>query len=278
MQTERIPTRLPGRMGTTYAQWEAAQDKLFPHGSMATKAASLSEMGSTPQLWQPTRLQQFTKAVRRLKRQKAPDAGGWTTETAQSCLEDPRARQRVLQWITGQAGSTNPYYGREGLVHYHRLICLDKGNGGVRPILIGMLWTKILSHLLLAQARPDLDVHLQERQFGIGTPQGGLAMTMSIRARLQENPDYHVVASLDFKNAFCTIKRDHCLTVLRKLCPHRPQWLDVAENLLSRATVVSYPAIDKPSRYMDDTVLIGPADALSNALCTTARPAQSIGA
>ena len=55
----------------------------------------------------------------------------------------------------------------------------------------------------------------------------------------------------DFKNAFCAIKRDHCLTVLRKLCPHRPQWLDVAENLLSRATVVSYPAIHKPNRTWD---------------------------
>ena len=82
-----------------------------------------------------------------------------------------------------------------------------------------MLWTKILSHLLFAQARPDLDIHLQERQFGIGTRQGGLAMTMSIRATLQENQDY-VIASLDFKNAFCTIQRDHCLTVLQKLCSH----------------------------------------------------------
>ena len=83
-------------------------------------------------------MQQFMKAVRRLKRQKAPDSdsGGWTTETAQSCLEDPRTRQRILAWITGQAGSTNPYSGREGLVHYHKLVCLDKGTGGVRPILI----------------------------------------------------------------------------------------------------------------------------------------------
>ena len=97
------------------------------------------------------------------------------------------------------------------MVHYHKLVCLDKGNGGVRPILIGMLWTKILSHLL-AQARPDLDTHSEGRQFGIGTPQGGLAMTMSIRARLQENPD-HVIASLDFKNAICSIQGDHCPTL-----------------------------------------------------------------
>ena len=80
---------------------------------------------------------QFMKAIRRLKRQKAHDAGGWTTETAQSCLEDPRTKTKVLQWITGQAGSIPSYAGREGLAHFHRLICLDKGGGGVvRPILI----------------------------------------------------------------------------------------------------------------------------------------------
>ena len=60
--------------------------------------------------------------------------------------------------------------------------------GGVRPILIGMIWTKLVSHLLLAQARPDLEPFLKGKQFGIGTPRGGLAMTLSIRARLAANP------------------------------------------------------------------------------------------
>ena len=294
------PAQSPPPLPAGVKQWEAAREKLFPHGS--TEGPPLREDNLANQ-WQPT-TQQFDKAIHRLKRQKAPDAGGWTTETAQSCLEDPRTKQRVLQWLTGQAGAISTYTGREGLVHFHKLVCLDKGNGGVRPILIGMLWTKVLSHILLAQARPDLDIHLKDRQYGIGTPQGGLAMTMAIRARLQENPD-HVVASLDFKNAFCTIKRDHCLTVLRKLCPHNPLWLDVAENLLGRGTVVSYPAAERPNRtwdglpqgdpmsalifstvmtetvntalrqtasevqalsYVDDTVLIGPADDVNNAL------------
>ena len=116
-------------------------------------------------------MQQFTKAVRRLKRQKAADSGGWTTETAQSCLEDPKARQLIPLWITSQAGSPTPYSGRRGLVHYRKLVCLDKGQGRVRPILIGMLWTKVLSHLLVTHPRPDLDLHLEDRQYVIGTPQ-----------------------------------------------------------------------------------------------------------
>ena len=71
-------------------------------------------------------------------------------------------------------------------------------------------------------------------------------MTMSIRARLQENPPDHVMASLDFKNAFCSIQRDHCLTVLRQLCPHQPQWLDVVSNLLATPTVINNPHVGRP--------------------------------
>ena len=75
-------------------------------------------------------------------------------------------------------------------------------------------------------------------------------MTTSTRAKLQENPD-HVVASLDFKNAFCSIQRDHCLTVLRNLCPHQPQWLDVVFKLLPRPTVINNPTAQKPKHNLD---------------------------
>ena len=77
-----------------------------------------------------------------------------------------------------------------------------------------MIWTKLVSHLLLAQARPDLEPFLKGKQFGIGAPQGGLAMTLSIRARLAAHPD-HVVASLDFKNALGTLQRSTCMDTLR---------------------------------------------------------------
>ena len=128
---------------------------------------------------------------------------------------------------------------------------------------------------------------------------------MSIRARLQENPDY---ASLDFKNAFCTIKRDHCLTgppqtlpapatvVRRGREPPEPSHGGKLPRLPSTTQTQPYlgrPPLGDPMSalifstamtetvntalkeltsevqalsYVDDTVLIGPADALSNAL------------
>ena len=113
-----------------------------------------------------------------------------------------------------------------------------------------MLSSKVLSHLLLQPAKSDLEVFLRDRQFGIGTPQGGLAMTLSIRARLSTNPT-HVVASLDFKNAFGTLKRSTCMETLRKLCPQCPAWLDVVNVLLARPTVINNPTADKPSKTWD---------------------------
>ena len=243
------------------AEWHAAAQKLFPHES--TEGPPLREE-CTPACWQPTE-KQFQDAICRLKKGRAADSGGWTTELAQGALSHPQVRPEALQWLHGLAICLNPFSGRQGLTHYHKLVCLDKGGGGVRPILIGMIWTKLVSHLLLAQARPDLEPFLKGRQFGIGTPQGGLAMTLSIRARLATNPT-HVVASLDFKNAFGTLKRSTCMETLRKLCPQCPAWLDVVNVLLARPVVINNPTADKPSKTWDG---LPQGDPLSTLLFST---------
>ena len=128
-----------------------------------------------------------------------------------------------------------------------------------------MIWTKLVSHLLLAQARPDLEPFLKGRQFGIGTPQAGLAMTLTIRARLAANPT-HVVASLDFKNAFGTLQRSTCMDTLRKLCPQCPAWLDVVNVLLARPTIINNPTADKPCKTWDG---LPQGDPLSTLLFST---------
>ena len=167
-----------------------------------------------------------------------------------------------------------------------------------------MIWAKLLSHLLLQPAKSDLEPFLKHRQFGIGTPQGGLAMTTAIKAHLAQHPD-HVVACLDFKNAFGSINRTTCVEALRELCPHHPAWLDAVNVLLSEPVLVVNPAenhlamtydglpqgdplstlifslsmtevLHKAVRqttsevttlsYIDDTTLLGPADDVAQGL------------
>ena len=103
-----------------------------------------------------------------------------------------------------------------------------------------MLWSKLLSHLLLKPAKSDLEVFLRDRQFGIGAPQEGLAMTTALRAHLADHPS-HVVACLDLKSAFGTIDRVTCMEVLRELCPHNPAWLDAVNVLLAQPALVINP-------------------------------------
>ena len=68
-------------------------------------------------------------AIYRLKKGRAADSGGWTTELAQGALSHPQVRPEALKWLRGLAICLNPFSGRQGLTHYHKLVCLDKGGG-----------------------------------------------------------------------------------------------------------------------------------------------------
>ena len=150
-------------------QWEEAVNKLTPHKN-PDDYVPLRE-GIAPDRWHPTP-REYSNAILKLKRNKAADAGGWTTETAQSCTDHPQLKEAIFRWIHNQAIATAGPARRVGLWRTHRLVCLDKGGGAIRPILIGMIWSKLLSHLLLQPAKSDLEPFLKHRQFGIGTPQG----------------------------------------------------------------------------------------------------------
>ena len=77
--------------------------------------------------------------------------------------------------------------------------CLfGQGWGGHQTYIDRDALVQLLSHLLLIPAKSDLEVFLRDRQFGIGTPQGGLAMTIVLKVHLADNPT-HVMACLDFK-------------------------------------------------------------------------------
>ena len=121
-------------------QWSETLVKFTPHEKQ--EGPSLRE-DITPERWFPTP-REYNHAISKLKK-KTADAGGWTTETAQSCLDHPHLKQVILNWIHAHAVATEGPARRRGLWRTHRLVCLDKGGGAIRPTLIGMLWSKILS-------------------------------------------------------------------------------------------------------------------------------------
>ena len=256
-------------------QWNEAITKISPR---ERQEGPLSERTSSLKLG--ARLPRSLTRIAKLKKHKAADAGGWTTESAQSCLDHPRLKIALLAWIHGQAVSPLVPARRVGLAHAHRRVCLDKGGGAIRPILIGMSWSKLLSPLVLRNAKSNLDVFLRDRQFGIGTLQGGLAMTTALRATLAEHPS-HVVACLDFKNAFGAIERTTCMEILRELRPQSPAWLDTVNIMMSQPALVTNPCRNHAAITYDGlhkrikqltsevrtlSVLVGPADDIATVL------------
>ena len=140
-------------------------------------------------------------------------------------------------------------------------------------------------------------------------------MTTALKAHLSRHPS-HVVACLDFKNAFGTIDRTTCIKVLRELCPQHPAWLDAVNVLLSEPVLVVNPArnhlamtydglpqgdplstlvfslsmtevlhkaIKKTKfevntlSYIDDAVLVGPADDVAQILQDLPRALEGTG-
>ena len=246
-----------------------------------------------------------------VKEKQGSGCRGGPRKQLQSCMDRPHLKQAILQWIHAHVSTTEGPARRRGLWRTHRLVCLDKGGGAIRLILIGMFWSKLLSHLLLQPAKSDLEIFLRDRQFGIGTPKGGVAMTTALKAHLADNPT-HVVACLDLKNAFGSIDRNTCMKVL----PQNPAWLDAVNVLLAQPVLVVNPyrnhlamtydglpqgdpfstlvfslamteVIHKAVRettsevktlsYIDDTIIVGPADDIAEILQTLPRAIHDTG-
>ena len=110
-------------------QWDEAVDKRTPHENQ--EGPPLRE-GVAPDRWHPTP-REYSHAISKLKRNKAADAGGWTTETAQSCMDHPHLKQLLLEWLHTHAMATEGPARRRGSWRTHRLVCLDKGGGPSDP-------------------------------------------------------------------------------------------------------------------------------------------------
>ena len=157
-----------------------------------------------------------------------------------------------------------------------------------------MLWSKVLSDFLLQPAKSDLEIFLRNCQFGIGTPQGRLAMTTALTAHLTDHPT-HVVACLEFKNDFGIIDRVTCMKALRELCPQNHNHLAMTYDGLPQGgplgtlvlaltmTVVIHKLVRETTSEVatlsciDDAVLVGPADDIADVIQTLPRGIATAG-
>ena len=99
------------------------------------------------------------------------------------------------------------------------LIALKKKAGGIRPIAVGYTWRRIAAKCAAFTASARLCQVLGPRQLGVGIPGGCEAAVHATRRFLDSLPSDHVIAKLDFSNAFNSIRRDAMLDSVARLVP-----------------------------------------------------------
>ena len=88
-----------------------------------------------------------------------------------------------------------------------RLLAMEKPeNGGIRPIAIGEVLTRLIGRAIVVQIRDALQDILLPFQYGFAVPGGAEAVVHGIRAALAARPDW-VILKVDVANAFNSINR-----------------------------------------------------------------------
>ena len=100
-----------------------------------------------------------------------------------------------------------------------RLIALEKKSGGIRPIAIGLTLRRLASKCANFFGVERLRSSFSPRQLGVGTPGGCDTAVHCARRYLQSMPAGHVMAKLDFANAFNSLHRRDMLLAVRDNLP-----------------------------------------------------------
>jgi hypothetical protein len=99
------------------------------------------------------------------------------------------------------------------------LIALRKKSGGIRPIAIGYIWRRLASKCANTFAASRVADYLQPIQVGVGISGGCEAAVHAVRRFTQSMPTDHVIAKLDFTNAFNSLKRSRLLAAVQAKVP-----------------------------------------------------------
>ena len=91
-------------------------------------------------------------------------------------------------------------------------------SGNIRPIAIGSIWRKAWAKLCLSKWREQITAKLVPDQFGVGTPDGASAMTMSLQ-QVAASHEGIAMVKIDLANAFSQVSRSFALECLGAIDP-----------------------------------------------------------
>jgi len=99
-----------------------------------------------------------------------------------------------------------------------RLVPVNKPGGGVRPIALTEVFTKLAGKVLLHLNSEAIRAVFSPIQFGVGISAGIEKVVHAVNASTALRPENDVVL-LDFRNAFNKVSRAHALRETHRLFP-----------------------------------------------------------
>ncbi|GJX18224.1 reverse transcriptase domain-containing protein [Tanacetum coccineum] len=105
---------------------------------------------------------------------------------------------------------------------------LVKPGGGIRPIVVGTVWRRLVSKVSAVMIGNSLNGYLDDLQFGVGVSGGGEAILHAVNRLIEDRGDDVGFSMLlvDFKNAFNLVDREVMLKEVHLRCPTISRWVE----------------------------------------------------
>ena len=210
------------------------------------------------------------KALKQLKLRKGADAGGWCSESLQQVFHDNKHLRMLQAQLNRIAFSLPDGSTVKTLMHMARAVILPKPGSGVRPILIGSIFQKLLALQLKTPLMDRMPAHIKQRQYALGTSNGAAAMALQMDKTMKQ--EGRGLLQLDMKNAFGTLRREETWRLLTKYlvfgsCQGKEKWHAWLSTYLRQATTILWS--NKPERcthHLESRDGLAQGDALSSCI------------
>ncbi|GKA30369.1 putative reverse transcriptase domain-containing protein, partial [Tanacetum coccineum] len=136
-----------------------------------------------------------------------------------SCGHDGLRAQHLMDYLSGAAVAIS-----DELVSSITQV----PGGGIRPIVVGIVWRRLVSKVSATMIGHSLDGYLDGLQFGIWVQGGGEAILHAVNRLVEDRGDDVGLSMLlvDFQNAFYLVNRTVMLEEVRLRCPAISRWVE----------------------------------------------------
>ena len=244
--------------------WADTSQLLKPRGD------SIEAIPSLPPAAEPPCQLNLKKASKQLKLRKGADAGGWCSESLQQVFHDSKHMRMLQTHLTRVAFCLPDGSSIRSFMHTARAVTLPKSGTGVRPILIGSIFQKLLALQLKTPLLERMPMNIRQRQYALGTSSGATAMALQMDKTMKQ--EGRGLLQLDMKNAFGTLRRAETWRLLTKYLAfdstkERDKWHAWLSAYLRQATVILWS--NKPERCthsLESSDGLAQGDALSSCI------------